>query len=122
MLQQQALQVKAPYGRRSRPVTVRGADVSASPLPAEKEQQGKVPWQSPYQGPSYYGLPAVKWSHYGKLVAGYIFLGGLSGAAQVLATLADWTNPQQNQVVVRSGRYLALAGAALSPIFLITDL
>ncbi len=39
--------------------------------------------------PTYYDRPALKPSLYGWKVSGYIFVGGLGGSAQILATLAN---------------------------------
>lgn len=74
------------------------------------------------QPPSYYGRPAVKASQYRWLIASYLFVGGLAGAAQVLAAVADLFGRDRDRPVVRAGRYVALAGALLSPLFLIADL
>jgi formate-dependent nitrite reductase membrane component NrfD len=70
--------------------------------------------------PTYYGLPAVKRSHYGWLIATYFFVGGLAGAAQVIAQMADLVS--EERAVVRAGRYLALLGSLISPLLLIRDL
>jgi protein NrfD len=78
--------------------------------------------RQPYQGETYYDLPAIKRTHYGWLIASYFFAGGLAGAAQILATLADLTGGGRDRAVVRAGRYLALGGALASPVFLIADL
>ena len=72
--------------------------------------------------PTYYGLPAVKRSHYGWLIATYFFVGGLAGAAQVIAQIADLIAARENTHVVRTGRYLALLGSLVSPLLLIRDL
>ena len=72
--------------------------------------------------PTYYGLPAVKRSHYGWLIATYFFVGGLAGAAQVIAQVAELVGSLEDRPVVRSGRYLALVGSLVSPLLLIKDL
>ena len=71
---------------------------------------------------TYYGLPAVKASHYRFLIITYFFVGGLAGAAQVIATIADVFGTRSDLPIVRTGRYLALAGAIASPALLILDL
>ena len=38
---------------------------------------------------TYYGLPSVKPSLWGGLVSGYMFIAGVGGAAQIIATAAD---------------------------------
>jgi protein NrfD len=78
--------------------------------------------RKPYGGETYYGLSAVKPSHYGWLIVSYFFVGGLAAACQFIATIADWFGPQEDHKVVRAGRYLALAGALASPALLVADL
>ena len=93
---------RAPYGRHS---------VSAL---------GEVPSGAP--PPTYYGQPAVKKSHYGWLIATYLFVGGIAGATQLIAQLADLLGGDRDRSVVRAGRYLALVGALTSPVLLVKDL
>jgi formate-dependent nitrite reductase membrane component NrfD len=93
---------RAPYGRR------------------RAETLGALPTDAP--PPTYYGLPAVKRSHYRWLVATYFFVGGLAGAAQLVAQVADLGGGRRDRPVVRWGRYLALLGALASPALLIRDL
>lgn len=71
---------------------------------------------------SYYGLPAVKPSMYGWIVALYMFCGGLAGGAQILATIVDLTGVPGGSLVVTTGRVLALLGAVAGGILLIADL
>ncbi len=105
--------VRAPYGRHTRLMFEDMGRGIPSPLPADN---------AAYHGETYYGLPAVKASHWGKLIAGYLFTGGLAGSAQMLATIADLTGGSRYRRVVRAGRYLALSGAILSPVLLVSDL
>jgi formate-dependent nitrite reductase membrane component NrfD len=72
--------------------------------------------------PTYYGRPALKASHYRFLIITYFFIGGLAGAAQVIATIADLFGGRSDLAIVRAGRYLALGGAVVSPVLLILDL
>jgi protein NrfD len=76
----------------------------------------------PDSADTYYGLPAVKPSHYRWPIAGYFFVGGLASAAQFIATVLDLLGSEEDRSVVRTGRYLALLGALISPILLIVDL
>ena len=78
--------------------------------------------REPYRGETYYGRPAIKPSHYGWPIAAYLFAGGLAGAAQLIATIADLVGHTQDRAVVRAGRYVALGGALVSPVLLIADL
>lgn len=75
-----------------------------------------------YAGETYYGRPALKEPTWGWLIAIYFFIGGIAGASQIIATLADLLGGNHERSVVRAGRYTALLGAMLSPIFLIADL
>src|SRR3954471_2459507 len=100
---------RAPYGRQN-------PDTAPA---AVRDQQIVLP---PYRGQTYYGQPVLKSSYYGPLVASYFFVGGLAGAAQVIASIADATGPAADRSLVRSGRYLATAGALAGTGFLIADL
>ncbi len=96
---------RAPYGRRSR-----------------REGKDRVVPPRVYEGQTYYGRPALKTPHYRWLVASYLFVGGLAGAAQLIATAADLFGRERDRPAVRAGRYLALAGAVASPVLLIADI
>ena len=50
---------RAPYGRQPKPAERRGVDST----------------RSGYQGETYYGQPVLKPSHYGQLIASYLFIG-----------------------------------------------
>jgi protein NrfD len=51
-----------------------------------------------------------------------MFVAGIAGSAQIIATLADLVGGPRARSVVRTGRMLALAGTLLGPPFLIADL
>jgi len=98
-----------------------------TPMYGRREARGGGLWSGdgqtvPYSGESYYGRPALKPSHYRWLITGYLFAGGLAGASQIIATVADLVGRRGDRGVVRAGRYVALLGALVSPIFLILDL
>ncbi len=76
----------------------------------------------PYRGENYYGLPAVKATHYGWLIIFYFFIGGIASGVQFLSTIADLVGGKPERPLVRAGRYLALIGAMISPLLLIGDL
>jgi formate-dependent nitrite reductase membrane component NrfD len=97
---------RAPYGRQPKPAERRGVDST----------------RSGYQGETYYGQPVLKPSHYGQLIASYLFIGGIAGASQIIATIADWTGDRRNRFIARAGRYLSLGGMIVAPLFLIADL
>ncbi len=75
-----------------------------------------------YESQTYYGLPAIKPSHYAWPIAAYFFIGGLASAAQFIATVLDLVGDQEDRPAVRVGRYLAFLGALVSPLLLIVDL
>lgn len=73
--------------------------------------------------PTYYDEPPLKASHYGWMVAGYIFLGGLAGAAQVLAALAMLVpEDPRAAALVGDARYIALVATLAGAVLLIADL
>jgi protein NrfD len=82
--------------------------------------RGKSPW--PYHDETYYNRPALKSGHWRWLIGSYYFVGGVAGAAQLIATIADAAGASQNRAVVRASRYLAFAGVLVSPVLLIADL
>lgn len=102
---------RAPYGRHSR------GDAEL----ARTSREGP-PALRPYGGENYYGMQPLKPGHYKWLIAQYFFIGGIGGAAQVVATVVDLVGHEEDRIVVRHGRYLALASATLSPVFLVADL
>lgn len=83
---------------------------------SEARQDGR------YTGPTYYGKPTVKPSHYGWLVWSYVYIAGIAGGAQIIATIADLSGKPRLRSVVRNGRYLAMTGPVLGAPLLIADL
>jgi formate-dependent nitrite reductase membrane component NrfD len=71
---------------------------------------------------TYYDQPQLKKSHWGGRVASYIFIAGLSGSAQLIATAADLAGGEREQGVVERGRHIALVAVVLGPPLLIWDL
>jgi formate-dependent nitrite reductase membrane component NrfD len=71
---------------------------------------------------TYYEQPALKPSPWGWMVSGYMSIAGLAGSAQVLATAADLAGGGKHSTIIRNGRYLAVAGAAIGAPLLIADL
>lgn len=72
--------------------------------------------------PTYYDQPAVKPSLWGWLVSSYIFIAGVGGSAQIIATAADLVDDRALAPVIRNGRYIALGAAVLGGPLLISDL
>ncbi len=81
-----------------------------------------IPTAQPYEGTTYYDLPALKPGHYGWLISTYFYVGGLASAALFLATVIDLFGGKEDRPAVRSGHYLALLGGLVSPPLLILDL
>ena len=79
--------------------------------------------QSAWDGRTYYDEPQLRPAPFNNaLVGSYIFLAGLSGAAQLLATVVDSAHGPAAAPTVRRGRYLALAAPVLGTLCLILDL
>src|SRR5262245_8928437 len=71
---------------------------------------------------SYYGLPVLHAPHWNWLIIVYFFLGGISSAAYVIASIAELFGGREGVAIKRAGRYLSLAALIPSPILLILDL
>jgi formate-dependent nitrite reductase membrane component NrfD len=74
-----------------------------------------------YDGTTYYDRPVVKPTHYGWRIATYFFVGGVAGAATLLAALAD-RRDGRHRALVRAARYVALPCAVAGPALLVADL
>ena len=74
----------------------------------------------PFATPSYYGRPLLKPTVWTWEVPAYLFVGGAAGAAAVIAAAAGLSG--SDPTLARDARWIALAGAALSPVLLISDL
>src|SRR2546426_1872823 len=76
------------------------------------------PMASPDTG--YYGIPLLKKSPWTWEIPLYFFVGGAAGAAAVVGAIADYTGADRR--LVRDARWIAAAGAIISPALLIADL
>ncbi len=76
------------------------------------------PQATPENG--YYGIPLLKEAPWTWEIPLYFFVGGASGAAAVIGAIADYTGADHN--LVRHARWIAAAGAVISPALLIADL
>ena len=79
-----------------------------------------APFPMPSAETGYYGLPVLKEPTWTWEVPIYFFVGGAAGACAALSAAARWTGA--NARLVRKARWIAAAGAALSPPLLISDL
>ncbi|HEY1273107.1 MAG TPA: NrfD/PsrC family molybdoenzyme membrane anchor subunit, partial [Terriglobales bacterium] len=96
----------------------------------EAEQKGEVkvtgirPQGAPFPRASaetgYYGIPLLKEPQWTKEVPLYFFVGGAAGAAAVMGAIANYTGADPK--LVRDARWIAAAGAIISPALLIADL
>jgi protein NrfD len=82
-----------------------------------------MPDTEQYSGQTYYGRRQLKPAPFNEfLVGGYVFLAGLSGAAQMLATVLDFGPDRGNGPTVRNGRLLSLLAPTIGSVCLIYDL
>jgi len=96
----------------------------------EAEQRGAVagkgirPGGSPFPIASpetgYYGIPLLKEPAWTGEIPLYFFVGGAAGAAAVMGAIANYTGADRK--LVRNARWIAAAGALISPALLISDL
>jgi hypothetical protein len=98
-------------------VNGRGVDVAGGPIP----KGGPVHSAKGKNGhkPGYYGLPVIKPPVWTWEVPIYLFVGGLSGMAAVIA-VAAWL--AHHPEVTRAAMWLAFAGGMISPVLLVLDL
>jgi hypothetical protein len=68
----------------------------------------------------YYGIPMLKEPQWTWEVPLYFFVGGAAGAASIIATVARLRDADPE--LIRSARWVAAAGGAISPVLLISDL
>ena len=98
-------------------VNGRGVTVAGGPIPKggpARSDKGKEGGK-----PGYYGLPMVKPPVWTWEIPIYLFIGGLSGMAAVIA-LAAWFG--HHPEVSRVAMWLAFIGGVVSPVLLILDL
>ena len=85
---------------------------------------GVVPAGAPFPQASaqagYYGVPLLKEPQWKPEVPLYFFVGGAAGASAVIANMASWFS--EDRELVRSARWMAAGGGALSSALLIKDL
>jgi formate-dependent nitrite reductase membrane component NrfD len=90
----------------------RRVEQTAIPHPAVEE----------WNGETYYDQASVKPSPFDWKVAAYVYVAGLAGSAQIIATLTDRLGDGGDETIVRNGRFLAVAGAMIGAPLLIMDL
>ena len=76
-----------------------------------------------YDGTTYYNRSPIKPAPFeNPVVGGYIFLSALSGAAQLITTLADLAEVPRREGLLRRGRFLSMLAPTLGSALLIYDL
>ena len=85
----------------------------------KRRREGKI---EPEKPPDYYGMPAIHGSHWNWLVVWYFFLGGISAASHVIATIAGLAGGDENKNIERTGRYISFLAFLPCPLLLILDL
>ena len=89
---------------------------------ARRTSDALKPFQD-WDGSTYYGRQQLKpWPFEPLVVGGYIFLAGLSGSSQILATIGEATGRGELTGVVRRGRYLSLLAPTIGAALLVYDL
>src|SRR5437868_12214354 len=89
-------------------VSGKGTRPSGAPFPVASPETG------------YYGIPLLKEPAWTWEIPLYFFVGGAAGAAAVVGAIADYTGADRK--LVRDARWIAAAGAVISPALLIADL
>jgi hypothetical protein len=82
-----------------------------------REGAARTPPIQPIAG--YYGRPVLKPAIWTWEVPAYLFIGGASGILACLSAVAHYSG---DEALARDARHLAVTGAALSPLLLISDL
>lgn len=94
-----------------------------APLPTRPGVAEALKPFAEWDGTTYYGRQQLKpWPMEPPVVGAYILLAGLSGASQILATVAAATGRRDLDGAVRRGRYLSLLAPTLGSALLIYDL
>ena len=65
------------------------------------------------QDVTYYGLPSIKPSLWGGLVSSYMFVAGVGGSAQIIASAADLVGDRALAPIVHNDRHIALGATVL---------
>ena len=82
-----------------------------------------MPDSGRWDGRTYYGRPQLKPAPFNNwLVGSYVFLAGLSGAAQLLSTVIDLCCGRKAEGTIRRGRVLSMLAPTLGALCLIFDL
>ncbi len=108
MIDEQRLSQLRREGEARGLVSGHGLRPAGAPFPVASEETG------------YYGIPLLKEPSWTWEIPLYFFAGGAAGAAAVVGAIADYTGADRK--LVRDARWIAAAGAVVSPALLISDL
>jgi formate-dependent nitrite reductase membrane component NrfD len=97
-----------------------GTDTVIKSGKGDAKEGRNLQWVGPPD--TYYNIPLIKKAHWSWQIIVYFFLGGLSGGAYLVSSLADLLGLNQDTRLIRSGRYLSFVAILISPILLIWDL
>jgi Polysulphide reductase, NrfD len=110
----------ADFERERRLVEIRREAESGGEVKLKGIRPAGAPFPRASAETGYYGIPLLKPPQWSKEIPLYLFVGGAAGAAAVIAAMAHYTGADRK--LVRDARYIAAAGAILSPALLIADL
>jgi formate-dependent nitrite reductase membrane component NrfD len=105
--------------REQRLLEIRLEAEAASNVPLQIETRQTAPTEASAQT-GYYGMPALKRPQWTVEVPLYFFVGGLSGAASLIAAVGRLSSADAR--LIRHSRWLAAIGGMISPALLIADL
>ena len=71
---------------------------------------------------TYFDHPVLRKVHWRWEIIWYFFIGGMASASAALASIADLYGDEEDEPLVRNGRYVALAGSIASSVLLVKDL
>lgn len=101
-------------------VEIRREAYSAGKVVAKGVRPGGAPFPIASPETGYYGIPLLKQPSWTWEIPLYFFVGGASGAAAVVGSVAHYTGADRR--LVRDARWIAAAGSVISPALLISDL
>jgi hypothetical protein len=110
---------KAAKALKGNDVKTEEENVETSMSPVSRGEARPSPTRATAQT-GYYGTPALKRPQWTVEVPIYFFVGGLAGAASVIAAVGELSSADAR--LIRHSRWLAAIGGLISPALLISDL
>src|SRR5712691_6592608 len=106
--------------KERRIVEIRREAESKGTVAAKGIRPGGAPFPVASPETGYYGIPLLKQPAWTWEIPLYFFVGGAAGASAVVGAIANYTGADRK--LVRDARWIAAAGAVISPALLIADL